>query len=204
MVQLTCISTRGGDSGKTSLADGRRLSKHSLRIEAIGAVDEVNSFIGIALSLIQDNRRASMQTMQQDILHKQNDLFDVGSDLCLPDQGQNALRINETQVKRLDHLVQHYNSHLNPLNSFVLPGGTPLACQLHVCRSTTRRAERTIVALHQDETLNEYLLSYINRLSDVLFVMARVANNDGKEDVLWIPGHTQTNDAQTIEIQKKI
>jgi cob(I)alamin adenosyltransferase len=189
MVQLTSIATRGGDLGKTSLGDGRRLSKHSLRIEAIGAVDELNSVIGVALATAQsDAKLDSLATLIDDLKALQNDLFDVGADLCLPDQEKEALRISEKQVSRMDETLERYNHYLSPLTSFVLPGGTLLAAHLHVCRSTARRAERCVVALHQDETLNPELLRYINRLSDVFFVMARVANDNGTTDILWQPG----------------
>ncbi len=193
MVQLTCITTRGGDSGKTSLGDGRRLSKHSLRIEAIGAVDELNCFIGQALTLVGPHPSpSSLSTLVQDLEMLQNDLFDMGSDLCLPEQGQEALRINHAQVLHLEKLVEKYNGNLAPLSSFVLPGGTPLAGQMHVCRAVARRTERCIIALHQDETLNAHLLCYMNRLSDLFFVMARVANDNGNTDILWVPGKYQT------------
>lgn len=192
MVQLTSITTRGGDAGKTSLGDGKRLSKHSLRIEAIGAVDELNSFIGVAQALCAENKSENnLSELAAELFTMQNDLFDLGADLCLPDQPHEALRITETQVNRMDQLVAKYNQHLNPLKSFVLPGGTLLAAQLHVCRSVVRRAERTIVALYQDETINPQVLCYINRLSDVFFVMARVANDNGQKDILWLPGKFQ-------------
>lgn len=192
MVQLTCITTRGGDAGKTSLGDGKRLSKHSLRIEAIGAVDELNCLIGVALAIYSDlNVSDRANDLGKDLFSMQNDLFDLGADLCLPDQPHEALRISVGQVNRMDELVEKYNKMLEPLKSFVLPGGTLLAAHLHVCRSVVRRAERTIVALYQDETINPQVLCYINRLSDVLFVMARVANHNGQKDILWVPGKFQ-------------
>lgn len=192
MVQLTSITTRGGDKGKTSLADGRRLSKHSLRIEAIGAVDELNSIIGVTHAIIKTSHlQDGCDTIPIHLNMIQNDLFDVGADLCLPDQDRSALRINHIQVEKLDHLVQEYNASLSPLTSFVLPGGTLEAAHMHVCRTNARKAERAIVALDQDETLNPELLKYMNRLSDVFFVMARILNHKGQTDVLWEPGKYQ-------------
>ncbi len=189
MVQLTCIATRGGDSGKTSLGNGKRVSKHCLRIEAIGSIDELNSVIGLALATETTAITVELLAcLHNDLNMLQNDLFDVGADLCMPDQGQAALRISEHQVLRLDETLVRYNADLNPLTSFVLPGGTPLAAQLHICRTIVRRAERAIVALHDAEPLNLHLLQYVNRLSDVFFVMARVSNDNGRLDVLWEPG----------------
>lgn len=189
MVQLTCIATRGGDTGKTSLGNGKRVSKYCPRIEAIGSVDELNCVIGLSLATEATAITGELLAcLHNDLKTLQNDLFDVGADLCMPDQDQKALRISEHQVQRLDETLERYNAHLNPLTSFVLPGGTPLAAQLHVCRTIVRRAERDIVALHNEEPLNPHLLQYVNRLSDVFFVMARVANDNGRMDVLWEPG----------------
>lgn len=189
MVQLTCIATRGGDTGKTSLGNGKRVSKHCPRVKAIGSIDELNSFIGLALATEATTIKAELLAqLRNDLSILQNDLFDVGADLCMPDQDQAALRISIHQVQRLDDTLARYNTHLNPLTSFVLPGGTPLAAQLHVCRTIVRRAERDITSLHNEETLNSHLLQYVNRLSDVFFVMARAANNNGHLDVLWEPG----------------
>ncbi|MES2252343.1 MAG: cob(I)yrinic acid a,c-diamide adenosyltransferase [Pseudomonadota bacterium] len=189
MVQLTCIATRGGDQGKTSLGNGKRVSKYCPRIEAIGCVDELNSAIGLALAIEATAVRPEHSNdLHSDLNTLQNDLFDVGADLCMPDQTQVALRISAHQVQRLDDDLARYNAHLSPLNSFVLPGGTMFSAQLHICRTLARRTERSIVALHMDEPLNPYLLQYINRLSDVFFVMARVANDNGRLDVLWEPG----------------
>lgn len=196
MVKITSVTTRGGDTGKTSLGDGRRLSKHSLRIEAIGSVDEINSLIGLTLAVKPHaTGQESLVYLSHDLQIIQNDLFDVGADLCQPDADKAALRMTNEQVHRLDEWVERYNNYLSPLTSFVLPGGTVLAAHLHVCRASVRRAERSIIALHQDETLNEHLIKYMNRLSDVLFVMARVANNNGHNDVLWVPGKFQTDPA---------
>lgn len=189
MVQLTVIATRGGDTGKTSLGNGKRVSKHCPRIQSIGSVDELNSIIGLAFAAEATAIPAELLAcLRNDLKALQNDLFDVGADLCMPDQDQAALRISEHQVQRLDDTLARYNANLNPLTSFVLPGGTPLAAQLHVCRTIVRRAERDIVALHNAEPLNPHLLQYVNRLSDVFFVMARVANDNGRLDILWEPG----------------
>ncbi|MBX3487020.1 MAG: cob(I)yrinic acid a,c-diamide adenosyltransferase [Candidatus Paracaedibacteraceae bacterium] len=181
MVQLTRIYTRGGDKGKTSLGDGTRVLKSNLRMDAIGAVDEANSSIGIA-SVQADDVLAK-------ILYRiQNDLFDVGADLCLPDLTQPALRIAETQVLWLENQIDYFNESLSPLTSFILPGGTILAASLHLSRTIVRRSERVIVALSQETQLNLEVVKYMNRLSDLLFVLSRVANNNGQDDVLWVPG----------------
>ncbi|MES2607866.1 MAG: cob(I)yrinic acid a,c-diamide adenosyltransferase [Pseudomonadota bacterium] len=189
MVQLTCIATRGGDTGKTSLGNGQRVSKYCPRIEAIGSVDELNSVIGLALATDSTAITADfLACLRNDLKALQNDLFDVGADLCMPNQNQTALRISAHQVQRLDATLERYNAHLNPLTSFVLPSGTPLAAQLHVCRTIVRRVERNLIAVHNEEPLNPHLLQYANRLSDVFFVMARASNNNGRLDVLWEPG----------------
>ncbi|MDP3372390.1 MAG: cob(I)yrinic acid a,c-diamide adenosyltransferase [Candidatus Paracaedibacteraceae bacterium] len=189
MVQLTCIATRGGDLGNTSLGNGKRVSKNSLRINTIGSVDELNSLIGVAIATEGNALSTELITsLRTDLKALQNDLFDVGADLCMPDQDQAGLRISSHQVHRLDEELERYNAHLNPLKSFVLPGGTALAAQLHVCRTVARHAERHLVALNESEPLNPELLRYFNRLSDVFFVMARVANDKGRLDVLWEPG----------------
>ncbi len=181
MVQLTRIYTRGGDKGKTSLGDGTRVLKSTLRMDAIGAIDEANSSIGIA-SVQADDVLAK-------ILYRiQNDLFDVGADLCLPDLAQPALRIAETQVLWLENQIDYFNESLSPLTSFILPGGTILAASLHLSRTIVRRSERVIVALSQETQLNLEVVKYMNRLSDLLFVLSRVANNNGQDDVLWVPG----------------
>lgn len=184
MVQLTRIYTKGGDKGKSSLGDGKRLLKSDLRFEAIGDVDEANSAIGIA--------RLEVSTAQRNIdalLNKiQNDLFDVGADLCMPDLEKEALRIADSQVLALEEAIDHYNMDLLPLNSFVLPGGTSFSAHLHLARTVVRRAERSVVALHSKTSINIEVIKYLNRLSDLLFVLARYANHKGEADVLWIPG----------------
>jgi len=187
MVQLTRIYTRGGDAGETSLGDGSRVAKEALRVEAMGAVDETNAAIGLA-RLHAEGEADAMLARQQ------NDLFDLGADLCVPEDGRKAegrLRVAPSQVERLEREIDGLNARLAPLNSFVLPGGTPLAAHLHHARTVARRAERAIAALGRAEKLNPHCLAYANRLSDHLFVLARHANGDGSRDVLWQPGQTR-------------
>ena len=184
MVTLSKIYTKTGDSGETGLGDGSRISKASQRITAIGAVDETNAAIGIA-------RLDSEGDMDAMLARIQNDLFDLGADLCAPEDGRKAegrLRIAEAQVERLEREIDAMNESLSPLTSFVLPGGTALAAHLHMARTIARRAECAMVALAAEEKINDATLRYINRLSDHLFVMARAANNAGMGDVLWVPG----------------
>ena len=182
MVRLNKITTKTGDSGTTGLADGSRLSKASLRITAIGAVDEVNSAIGIARLDAEGDTDAMLGRIQ-------NDLFDLGADLSAP--GEGTLRIVEAQVERLERETDAQNAGLAPLTSFVLPGGTALASHLHLARAICRRAEVAMVALSETEAVNPAALRYINRLSDHLFVLARAANDAGMGDVLWVPGQTR-------------
>ena len=184
MVRLDKIYTRGGDGGQTSLGDGSRVSKADLRIAAMGAVDQINAAIGIA-------RLAARGDADTQLGRIQNELFDLGADLCVPETGRKAagaLRIAATQVARLEREIDTMNADLAPLTSFILPGGTTLAAHLHMARTIARRAEAYMVALAGDETINPTALQYINRLSDYLFVMARAANDGGKGDVLWVPG----------------
>jgi cob(I)alamin adenosyltransferase len=184
MVTLSKIYTKTGDSGQTGLGDGSRVSKASLRITAIGAVDETNAAVGIARLDSEDEMDAMLARIQ-------NDLFDLGADLCAPEDGRKAegrLRIAGSQVERLEREIDTMNARLSPLTSFVLPGGTALAARLHLARTIARRAECAMVALAAEEKINEAALRYINRLSDHLFVMARAANNEGMGDVLWVPG----------------
>jgi cob(I)alamin adenosyltransferase len=188
MVRLTRIYTRGGDKGETSLSDGTRVKKHALRIEAIGAVDEANAAIGMARLQTGSHAQAGPDTMLGRI---QNDLFDLGADFSTPEGGGGAkgpLRILGTQVERLEHEIDAMNTELQPLDSFVLPGGTELAAALHVARTVVRRAERLAVALAEKETVNPEAIKYLNRLSDHLFQLARTANDKGLSDVLWRPG----------------
>jgi cob(I)alamin adenosyltransferase len=184
MVTLSKIYTKTGDSGETGLGDGSRISKASLRIAAIGAVDEANSAIGVARLDAEDEMDAMLARIQ-------NDLFDLGADMCAPEDGREAegrLRMSGAQVERLEREIDTMNGSLAPLTSFVLPGGTALAAHLHLARAISRRAEAAIVELSSQEQINPEALRYANRLSDHLFVMARAANNAGIGDVLWVPG----------------
>ncbi len=182
MVKLTRIYTRGGDKGATSLGDGKRVAKHDPRVAAYGAVDEANAAVGVARLHVS----AAIDEMLQRI---QNDLFDLGADLCRPDDGKReALRIVDAQVERLEAEIDAINAMLAPLTSFVLPGGTKAAAHLHVARTLARRAEREITALAAAQPVNEAAIRYINRLSDHLFVLGRQVNDDGQKDVLWVPG----------------
>jgi cob(I)alamin adenosyltransferase len=184
MVRLTRIYTRGGDRGETSLGDGSRVPKHSLRVAAYGTVDEANAAIGIA-RLHADGEADAM------LGHIQNDLFDLGADLCTPEGGRRstgALRISAAQVERLEHEIDAMNASLRPLDSFILPGGSAAAAYLHLARTVTRRAERLVSELAHAEPVNPEALKYLNRLSDHLFVLGRRANDNGARDVLWVPG----------------
>ena len=184
MVKLTKIYTRGGDAGETSLGDGTRVRKDTLRVETYGTIDEANAVIGLA--------RLHTQGPADEILGRvQNDLFDLGADLCRPEdgrKGEGGLRISAGQVERLEGEIDRMNADLAPLESFVLPGGTAAAACLHQARTVARRAERLAVALAAEETVNRQAVKYLNRLSDLLFVMARHCNDRGAGDVLWTPG----------------
>ncbi len=186
MVQLTRIYTRGGDRGETSLGSGRRVPKHDLRVAAFGTVDEANSAIGIV-------RLHTAETAAEDAMlaRIQNDLFDLGADLCTPhdqERKSGALRITAAQIGRLEQEIDALNEPLAPLQSFVLPGGSAAAAYLHLARTVTRRAERLISHLATVAEINPFALQYANRLSDHLFVLARHLNDGGKADVLWQPG----------------
>jgi cob(I)alamin adenosyltransferase len=183
MVQLTRIYTKGGDKGSTSLGSGKRVKKHDLRVAAYGTVDEANAAIGVARLHTSGDMDAILNRIQ-------NDLFDLGADLCQPEDPKDypALRVVEAQVERLEQEIDRLNAELQPLKSFVLSGGTPAAAHLHLARTIARRAERDITALMEHEEINPAALRYINRLSDLLFVMARYANDKGQADVLWVPG----------------
>jgi cob(I)alamin adenosyltransferase len=183
MVRLTRIYTKGGDGGETSLGDGSRVKKQALRVEAYGTVDEANATIGLA----RLNADAEVDEMLARI---QNDLFDLGADLATPEGGRDkpALRIVAAQTERLEREIDALNAGLKPLDSFVLPGGSPCAAHLHLARTVVRRAERLVAALAERETLNAEALKYLNRLSDHLFVLARHVNDRGGRDVLWQPG----------------
>jgi cob(I)alamin adenosyltransferase len=186
MVQLTRIYTRGGDAGMTSLGSGDRVKKHDPRVAAYGTIDEANAVIGIARLHVDAEIDAMLNRIQ-------NDLFDLGADLCRPDDkaGTEALRIIDSQVDRLEHEIDAMNAKLSPLQSFVLPGGSPAAAHLHLARTITRRAEREITALAEHQPVNAAAVRYVNRLSDHLFVAARAANDWGGRDVLWQPGATR-------------
>ena len=192
MVKLDKIYTRGGDKGMTSLGNGSRLAKQSLRICAIGDVDEANSSIGLARVAAEKNSAPMTATLSR----LQNDLFDFGADIATPgdDPADGALRIQPSQVERLEQEIDAVNEALVPLTSFVLPGGTELAARLHLARTAARRAERSLMALADSEPVNARALAYINRLSDLLFVLARQANDGGRKDVLWQPGMTAGSD----------
>lgn len=187
MVKLTRIYTRGGDKGKTSLGDGARVPKQAPRVEAFGTVDEANAAVGLARLHTAGDEDAMLARIQ-------NDLFDLGADLCTPEggrRGAGALRIVAVQVKRLETEIDRMNAELAPLNSFVLPGGSPASAHLHLARTVTRRAERLVCALAAAEPVNPEAIKYLNRLSDHLFVLGRRLNGNGASDVLWRPGLTR-------------
>lgn len=187
MVVLNKIYTRTGDKGQTALGNGDRVEKFSPRVTAYGTSDELNSFVGVA-------RLEAEGEMDQALSRIQNDLFDLGADLCRPDMEKDAeaeyppLRMAMAQVERLETEIDAMNGSLDPLRSFILPGGSALAAHLHVCRTVSRRAERLAVELASSDPINEAAVKYLNRLSDWFFVAARTANNGGKDDVLWVPG----------------
>ena len=189
MVKLTKIYTRGGDGGKTSLGDGTRVPKNAVRVAAYGAVDEANATVGLA--------RLHTEGAADEMLARiQDDLFDLGADLCTPgggfaesaDAGETALRVTKAQVARLESEIDEMNGDLEPLSSFVLPGGSAAAAHLHLARTVTRRAERLMIALTETEPVNPRAIEFVNRLSDHLFVLARHLNDKGRKDVLWRPG----------------
>jgi cob(I)alamin adenosyltransferase len=186
MVKLTKIYTKTGDLGSTGLGDGSRRKKYDKRIEAIGAVDEANAAIGMARLYTQNNEDLMLA-------HIQNDLFDLGADLCLPQDRKTkpTLRITHKQVERLESEIDHMNENLKPLSSFVLPGGSPASAALHLTRTIVRRAERAVYALAEHEFLNPEIGIYLNRVSDHFFVLARTLNDQGRADVLWQPGENR-------------
>ncbi|WP_107677202.1 cob(I)yrinic acid a,c-diamide adenosyltransferase [Agrobacterium sp. LAD9] len=189
MVKLNKIYTRTGDKGTTALVSGPRRLKHDLRVEAYGTVDETNSAIGVARL-----HTGGLERLDAMLFRIQNDLFDLGADLATPDNGEplsyEPLRIVESQVTRLENEIDELNAALEPLTSFVLPGGSAAAANLHLARTVCRRAERLMVELSvsENEIVSSAALKYANRLSDFLFVAARFANDAGKADILWVPG----------------
>ena len=187
MVTLSRIYTKTGDAGETSLGDGARVPKHAPRIAAMGAVDEANAAIGIARLHTNGKTDAMLARVQ-------NDLFDLGADICVPENGpraEGALRIVAAQITRLEEEIDTMNAPLPPLKSFVLPGGEPAASYLHLARTIVRRAETLLTALSTSEDVGEATIRYVNRLSDHLFVAARKINAEGSRDVLWIPGQNR-------------
>lgn len=187
MVVLNKIYTRTGDAGETALSDGTRVAKHARRVQAYGTVDELNATVGLA-------RLHASPEVTQSLARIQNDLFDLGADLSRPDMerdheaGYPVLRIVDTQVSRLEAEIDAMIARLEPLRSFILPAGSALATHLHLCRTVARRAEREAVALSATESTNAAAVKYLNRLSDWFFVASRIANDDGRADVLWVPG----------------
>ena len=190
MVVLSKIYTRTGDGGETGLGDGTRVPKYAQRVAAYGTVDETNATVGLA-------RLQSAGEVDTALARISNDLFDLGADLCTPDIENDAsapsprLRMIAAQVDRLETEIDAMNLRLTPLRSFILPGGTALAAQLHLCRTVCRRAERLVVELAASEPVNPEAVKYLNRLSDWFFVAGRIANENGKKDVLWVPGLTR-------------
>lgn len=187
MVVLNKIYTKTGDAGETALGNGARVAKHSMRVSSYGTVDELNATVGLA-RLHADGAIAEL------LAKIQNDLFDLGADLCTPDMEKDTerdyapLRMTAAQVKRLEVEIDTMNARLEPLRSFILPGGSALAAHLHLCRTVARRAERLTVELATMESVNQDAVIYLNRLSDWFFVVGRIANDDGKSDILWVPG----------------
>jgi len=188
MVKLNKIYTRTGDDGTTGLVDGSRVEKHSARMAAIGAVDEANSAIGLAICAVSDDGHCAALTRIQ------NDLFDLGADLATPSENgdftpsEMELRMVASQVEWLEQQIDALNDSLEPLTSFVLPGGSEASARTHVARAATRAAERKVTAMATQDAVNPHALAYINRLSDLLFVLARVLNDNGRADVKWVPG----------------
>jgi cob(I)alamin adenosyltransferase len=184
MVTLSQIYTKGGDRGRTSLGDGTRVAKHTVRVGAYGTVDEANATIGVARLHSEGEADAMLARIQ-------NDLFDVGADLCRPGSDfdePKTLRVGASQVERLEREIDSLNAELQPLDSFVLPGGSPAGAYLHLARTVTRRAERLVTELAEAEAVNPEAIRYLNRLADHLFVLSRWLNEKGRLDVLWVPG----------------
>jgi cob(I)alamin adenosyltransferase len=187
MVTLSKIYTKTGDAGKTRLGDNSSTDKTDMRVEAFGSVDELNAVLGVALA------DGELDTESTEIIRGiQNDLFDLGADLCYPldvkEEQDQRLRIKARQVQFIERLIDRFNEDLDPLRSFILPGGTALAARLHLARTVCRRAERCVWALQKRDPLNEHIAIYLNRLSDLLFVLSRHHNRGGRDDILWQPG----------------
>jgi cob(I)alamin adenosyltransferase len=187
MVVLNKIYTKTGDSGETALGNGSRVAKHSMRVTSYGTVDETNATVGLA-------RLHATGEMDAQLAMIQNDLFDLGADLCRPDMEKDGeaeypvLRMTDAQVARLESQIDTMTKKVEPLRSFILPGGSALAAHLHLCRTVSRRAERLTVELATYESVNPAAVKYLNRLSDWFFQASRIANNNGNDDVLWVPG----------------
>jgi len=195
LVKLNKIYTRTGDDGTTGLVDGSRISKNDPRMAAIGDVDELNSALGLAIAEIADNAEKSDNAAVKTLRVIQNDLFDLGADIATPaaeagdfTPSEMILRITAAQVERLESDIDRANDQLEPLSSFILPGGKKGASAVHLARAIARRSERTLVAAAQQMAINPAALTYINRLSDYLFVLGRLLNDGGKSDILWVPG----------------
>ncbi len=189
MVTLNKIYTRTGDLGETSLGDNTRRNKDDIRVEAYGSVDELNSSLGMAMLYLEE-----LPDLKNGLFRIQNDLFDLGADLCHPEFNADEempyepLRMQPEQTKRLESEIDAMNAALNPLKSFILPGGSAAAAHLHLARTIARRAERHAISLSKREAINQNALIYLNRLSDWLFVAARISNGNGRDDILWVPG----------------
>ncbi len=194
MVTLSRIYTRGGDKGETSLGDGERVAKHDIRVESYGTADEANSVLGLARVALQRVVPMTDRLREADAMlgRIQNDLFDLGADLCTPEgdgkHAAQALRMVPSQVERLEREIDAMNAELQPLKSFILPGGSEVAAWLHLGRTVARRAERCMTRLAVEQKVNPEAIKYMNRLSDHLFVLARRLNDNGAADVLWVPG----------------
>ena len=196
MVKINKIYTRTGDNGSTGLTDGSRVPKHSSRPQAYGSVDELNSSLGLVYFCLNKKDSGPLSSEISDLIKEiQNDLFDLGADLSTPiskgKQKYPPLRIKQSQIDKLEKKIDHYNADLTALNSFILPGGSEASSLLHLSRTIARRAERDTSLLSSEEEINMKSLTYLNRLSDLLFVLCRVLNENGLKDILWIPGLNQ-------------
>lgn len=190
MVFLSRIYTRGGDQGETGLGDGTRVAKDHPRVAAYGSVDELNAVLGLLIAFDPSGAETPL------LRGIQNELFDLGADLCVPpaadEQPGSRLRLGPQQATRLEQAIDRLNANLQPLHSFILPGGSSASAWCHLARTVCRRAERDVVTLMRQEPVNPQVVIYLNRLSDLLFVLSRVYNNNGQDDVLWQPGKTPT------------